>query len=251
MKTRALIIIALLALAGFTMAQSRRGLLMSRGSGGTGGGSDACTDCTNETFEGTGTSVAGWKYGDNSAGIVTNIDYTTSPAPIIGSQSALLKNADSQAAYLNLTVATASEHWVRMAVIFTNTVVNNMRIFTAEDNVGGRNLELRLVSGTLRVTHGSATATTASTMSANTVTYIWVHYLKGSGANGVADVGFSTTKTRPTTGGTFASLSNGTAAADTVDIYLNVSDFSFGSGIAGVIYDDVSFSRTGVIGNYP
>lgn len=214
------------------------------------GGGDACSSCTNETFNGAGTVIPGWKYGDNSAGVVTNVNYATAPAPLNGDQSLLIRNPDSQAGYLNLTVATASEHWVRMTINITNTVVNNMRIYTAEDNVGGRMIQVQLISGAMRIVCGTANATTVSTLSANTTYYVWIHYLKGSGANAVADVAFSSSKTRPTSGDGFAQVTNGSSTADVVDIYLNVSDIAFGSGIMGVIYDDVSFSRS-QIGDVP
>lgn len=68
-------------------------------------------------------------------------------------------------------------------------------------------------SGTVQIKHGSATATTAMTLSINTHYRIWITYTKGSGANGVLTIYISTTDTKPASS---ATLSNGTATTDAV-----------------------------------
>jgi hypothetical protein len=212
---------------------------------------DPCTGCSNETFEGTGTVLDGWKYGDGTAGIVTNVDYATAPAPLSGSQSLMAKNANSQQAQLQLTVPNVGEIWMRCIVTLTNTIVNNMRLLRVDDNVGGVMLSIEVQSSGLRAVSGTGNATTVSTLSADTKYYLWCHYKKGTGANGVADVAFSTTKTRPTSGNNFAQTSAGSTTGNANDVFMNVVDVSFGPGVIGVIYDDWSFSSVSQPGDFP
>jgi hypothetical protein len=67
----------------------------------------------------------------------------------------------------------------------------------------------------LKITHGSATASTVSGVSADTDYNVWVHYKKGTGSNGEMSVGFSTGTTEPTSGDNYASLTNGTSTNQT------------------------------------
>jgi hypothetical protein len=214
-------------------------------------GGDPCSNCTNETFEGTGTVVAGWKYGDGTSGVVTNVDYTTSPAPLNGAQSLLIRNPDSQTGYLQLTVPSSGEVWMRATLLFTNAVVNNLRVWCVTDNVGVIQAEVRMISGAARIICGSANATTAGTLSPNTPYNFWFHYLKGTGANAVADVAVSSTKIKPTSGSGFAQTTTGTATANVQDVFMIVNDPTFGGGIGGVIYDDFSFTQLAPIGDFP
>jgi hypothetical protein len=134
--------------------------------------------------------------------------------------------------------------------MFTNTVVNNMRIFRADDNVGGIMVSVHVQAGALRVVCGTANATTVSTLSANTLYYGRIRYLKGTGANAVASVEFSTSKTLPGSGNGFAQTTTGSSANNVLDVFMVVNDPTFGGGIAGVIYDDFSFSPSS-IGDFP
>jgi len=220
------------------------------GSGG-GGSGDPCTGCTNETFEGTGTSVAGWKYGDNSSGVITNVDYTTAPAPLNGSQSLLIRNPDSQAGTLNLVIPSSAQVDLRWMMVLTNTIVNNTRLIKLDDNVGAAMFEVQVQATSLRVVHGTANATTVSDLAINTLYYCWAQYVKGSGANGVGSVRFSTSKVKPSSGDGVASLTTGSSVNNATDFYFIVNSVSFGSEISGVIFDDLSISVGGSIGDFP
>jgi len=210
---------------------------------------DTCSTCTNETFEGTGYSVAGW----SEAGSVVNEDYTTAPAPIIGSQSLLIKNVAFDTAYSEINLPNATEGWMRVGVVLTNTAVSTWYVLMMADSGGGEMASVIVQAGKLRIKCGTATADTATSITANTTNYIWMHYLKGTGANAVADVGFALhpTKTRPTSGGTFASLANGTSTANVQVFRLGGGDLTFGGAEAGAIYDNVSMTTLGVIGDFP
>lgn len=73
-----------------------------------------------------------------------------------------------------------------------------------------------LATGVVRVLWAdfSANVSTVGTMSSNTTYHVWTRYKKGTGANAIASVGFSTDGTRPTSGNNYAEL---TAGAYTVD----------------------------------
>lgn len=82
---------------------------------------------------------------------------------------------------------------------------------------GGECARIRVTAtGALSIRAGGGTdVATSSTMSTGTTYHIWMKYVKGSGSNAVVEAGFSTDGTRPTSGGTFATQTAGTATTDT------------------------------------
>lgn len=212
--------------------------------------SDPCTGCTNETYEGTGVVVSGWIFGGGT-GSITNVDYATAPAPIDNSQSFLIRNPANDNSFSYINMPNTGEIWWRFKMILTNTVVNGARLWIVADNTFTLRAGIEIRSSGLRITHGTANATTVATMSANTTIHVWGHYLKGSGANGVADVAWSTAKQKPTSGNNFASVSTGTSTQNQQQCGPYVSDVDFAGVVAGVIYDSVSLSTTGPIGDFP
>lgn len=211
---------------------------------------DPCTGCTNETYEGAGYAVAGWTE-DANAGAIRDEDYTTSPAPLNGSQSMLVRNPGSDVAFSYINMPNATEVWFRFAFIITNTIVNNMRMVIVADSGFSEQASIQVQASGLRIVVGTANATTVSTLTANTKYYCWGHYKKGTGANAVGDVGFSTTKVRPTGGNGFAQTTTGSSTANAQQIGPYVNDVSFGSGIQGVIYDDFSLTTISQPGDFP
>jgi hypothetical protein len=98
-------------------------------------------------------------------------------------------------------------------------------------------------TGALQIFDGSGSSSTGGgTVSANTSYYIWLHRLKGSGANGVADVYISTTTTKP--GAATLSISNGSTTADAANIQI------YNNGGDTMITDYLRVSTT-VIGSAP
>jgi hypothetical protein len=63
---------------------------------------------------------------------------------------------------------------------------------------------------TLEITDGSASADTVASISANTTYWLWLHYKISTSDNGIAEIGFSTDGTKPTSGNSFASITTGT-----------------------------------------
>jgi len=236
----------------FSVFAERRATILARNrAGGGGGNGDSNSGGTNETYEGTGTVVAGWRYGDNTAGAVTNADYTTSPAPLNGSQSLLLRGTSGNGAYtiLNTPAGTTQMH-LRWMMIITNTVVSNSRLIWCADNAAVSQMQVQIQSSGLRVVCGTANATTVATLSAGTLYYCWADYVKGSGANATAKVAFSTSKTRPTSGNNFASLSNGTSTGDARETGPWCQDLNFSVHV-GTIFDDFSMNLSQEIGDFP
>ncbi len=78
-------------------------------------------------------------------------------------------------------------------------------------------------SGALVVIHGTANASVTDSVPADTWVHIWFKYVQGTGADGAAELSWSTTTTRPTTGTKFTSLSNGSLTSTVDRIYLGSS----------------------------
>lgn len=246
---RLLIILPLLLMLALSATATRRAILLSKPlTAGGGGSGDPCTGCTNETFEGTGTVVAGYIYG---GGGITNVDYATSPAPLVGSQSFLIRNDAFAGSYQEKLMPTATNGAMRFMFNITNTVVNGVRIASFADTGGSVQIQIQVQGGKLRIAHGTATADTVTSVSANTTYYCWLYGQKGTGANGIANVAFSTSKTRPTSGNGFAEVTTGTATLDLAIYSLFVSDLAFSGASSGIIYDEVSRKTGTAIGDYP
>lgn len=213
---------------------------------------DACSSCTNETFEGTGYAVAGWT--ESLGGGIVNEDYTTAPAPILGSQSLLAKNVAFASSFTEINLPNSTEGWMRFALVLTNTAVTGWYVATFADSGGAAMARLSVQGAKLRVECGAAiTADTATSIVANKTNYIWFHYKKGTGVNAQADVGFAEhpTKTRPTGGGTYAQTLLGTSTVNCQLFRLGGGDDDFVGAEAGGIYDNASLTTIGVIGDFP
>ena len=99
-------------------------------------------------------------------------------------------------------------------------------------------VRIRLTStGALEVRPAGGTAiATVSTLSATTLYHVWVHYVKGSGADGYASIAFSTDGTKPTSGNNFRESTNGTGTLDANKLRL-------GPGTAGSTTQDLTFDK--------
>lgn len=213
---------------------------------------DPCTSCTNETFEGTGTVLTGWRVGDNtSANNITNVDFTD--VALTGSQSLWLGNPDSQSSYLAKTIASTANVGWRFSMYVTNASINaatNMQVVTVDDNVGNPMASVVIHATGFRINHGTANATTATQIPAQTKVYVWGRRVAGSGANGTAYVAWSTGKVKPTSGNQYASLSNGSTTANTTDFGFWLKDIAFGSQRCGIVIDDVGIYPGGEPGDF-
>jgi hypothetical protein len=112
-------------------------------------------------------------------------------------------------------------------------------------------LNLRVTTtGELQGQLAAGTITTVATISESTTYHVWIHWKSetGGSANGVADIAFSTTGTKPVSGDNFAQLTN-----NTTEEYMNRVFFGLEGSTAGTgeyIFDTVRISNT-VIGDNP
>lgn len=213
---------------------------------------DPCTSCTNENFNAAGYDLTGWTEG-GANGSITNKDYTTAPAPIEGVQSLLLKNPGFGNVFTYINMPNSGEVWVRFAMVITNTIVNGVRVFYIADSGFTQLASVEVRSSGLKVICGTGNATTVATLNPDKTNYVWIHYLKGSGANAVADVAFREhpTKTRPTSGNNFAQTTAGTSTANQQQCGPYVSDVDNNNSIGGIIFDQMSLTTIGQIGDFP
>lgn len=201
-------------------------------SGGTG-------DILTETFEGSnsGYDNTGWSNFVGSAGI--NPDYTG--VVLAGSQS-LRINATTTDQSIIKTISDPNECWIyfQYRPVTSSGGVATRGILTGFN--GSIKFSIAVASGGLLVvSHNAASATTSAGMSVGTTYNIWAYYLKGTGANGVASVAFSSTTTRPTSGTAFASLTNGDSTTALHELVFASDDSGFGMD---AVFDTIKVSST-------
>lgn len=163
-----------------------------------------------ESFEGTGYENSWTEAG------TPNEDYTT--VVLDGSQSlGLVSSGDSSYA----SFAAQSSVWFYCMFRFPSATNNNTsHLIQLRDSGGAEVCGMRFASGGVyTISHGTANASSAASAYASATTYhIWLHYTKGTGANGTLDLYFSSTSTQP--GSPSLSITTGTATADAAQIFL-------------------------------
>lgn len=208
---RTLLLTALLALSAFLFAgpvpqTPARGVVVA----------SSGTFLINQGFEGTGfDNSETWSAGS------WNSDYTTSPAPLVGSQSAYASEVAGTMSSPSFTAQ--AEVWFYFRINFTTNAAANNTSF-AEIRAGGTTvfqLKHRTGNKLLVTCAGASTGDTVNTISNGTTYHIWCHYIKGTGANAVASVGFSSDGVRPIIGNGFQTTALGTATGDATLIRFN------------------------------
>jgi hypothetical protein len=178
----------------------------------------------NQGFEGSGyDNSESWSETSGSP----NEDSTTSP--IVGSQSLRISGAVAVIAK-SPSFTAQSTLYVYFRMRTSGNPGGGRRFFYIRDSSNNVLLEcLQNSTGTVTARAGtSGGSTTSGTLSASTDYHCWVKYVKGTGANAVAEFGFSTDGVRPTTGANFISDGSGSAAVDADHI-------AFGNNAAQVI----------------
>lgn len=162
----------------------------------------------NEDFEGVGTP-SGW-------GVVGTPSFDNVASPLSGVQD-LIQNATANSD-ANYVFTDAAEIWIAFELSYNTLPTASSLIIALYDSPGFTKAGAIIfdVNGKLSASDGTATSTTTDIMATGTKYYIWLHVLKGTGANAVIEVEFSTTNTRTGAGNKYAVVTTGN-----VDVNLN------------------------------
>jgi len=198
------------------------GFIRNRAAAAGGGPNPPASPLLNQKFEGTGyDNSETWT--ESLGGGIVDEDYTATV--LDGSQSLRIQNAaGGGVSYTAETFTAGGERWAFCKIRLTSLeAVAVTRSIAFWNNVGATLAAVEInTSGTLHLVCGATTADTVDAMSTGTTYYMWFHYLKGTGANAVADVGFSTTSTRPTSGNKFVQITTGSPTTDAVEFAIHV-----------------------------
>ena len=182
-----------------------------------------------ENFEGVG-KPSGWV--DNTG----TPDYDYSVDPIVGAKSLML---DGTVARENNYVdfSDTGNVWTRFAVMTLNVASGYNEIFYIR-NVGTRLASLKTFpDGRCQLISGSSTPIYASSIADNVPFYVWINYVKGTGANSEAHLYFSTTIKRPKSPS--LSITGETLTLDANRIFLDCVRVG-----NSVVFDEITVSDT-------
>jgi hypothetical protein len=181
-----------------------------------GGGGGSPTYLINQNFEGTG-----YDNGESwTEGGTWDEDYTTTV--LTGSQS-LFQDGLGGGSNTSPDFAPSS-HFTLYLQFRLNTAVNNSELLVVRSgaNADLANLVYR-AGGTLRSSCGGVNFETSDAISTGQKIHVWIEFTKGTGANGLGSIGWSTDGTRPASGNKFAQTTSGDATADAVRIRLEAN----------------------------
>lgn len=167
--------------------------------------SDLSSYIVSEDFEGTGAPSL-WTAADSGI----DYDYTTSPAPLVGSQSlGIVGTAKYCTRQLGSTYTEA--HCFFRVRIPTSSANNHIEFRNSSGQVQGR---LTFRSSAVRIEHGGVSADSSGSAHANECV-LWVEYIAsfGSGSNGVMRLYINRNSTSETKPSLAASISTGTGGA--------------------------------------
>lgn len=184
-----------------------------------------------------GTTASGW----TDSGSV-NWGYT--PA-LVGSFSINCPASTSNGSLINFAAQGEVYGFFRLSKNGTPTNTNEQIIsFRNSSNLPVATLVARPAALVHRVMAGSTSSGTGASIANNTALAIWLHYLKGTGANSVCDVYIQTDGTENKPGAAYLSVTGGNATTDCSRL-----------AIAGVVGADMTFDKirvsTTAIGSNP
>jgi hypothetical protein len=119
----------------------------------------------------------------------------------------------------------------------TGSGQNNSAKLTLSRTGVANDLEIAFqAGGIIGVKHGTVNVTGAYTMGEGTNYWIWFHFAKGTGANGVAEVFVSTSDSRPGSAEVVLTSGDGTASPSAVSMQATAEQ---------AFFDDIKLSETG------
>ena len=194
-----------------------------------------------ENFEGTGYENTWTESGTGTK----DEDYAT--GPLEGSQSLRLVFASHNGlTYATLPSSEGTLEWYFM-VNFATLPASGKVFARLRDASSNSLLRLEVSTGNiLRIRHGTGTVATVDTITTGTTYHIWLRYVKGTGSNGQGSVAFSTDGVRPTSGNSYAALTNGSLTADANQVLFGTENTSAWEGLFDRVIAD-----TGTIGDNP
>lgn len=200
-----------------------------------------------ENFEAAGGFENVWTIDGGSTGLL-NPSASTSGLSLEGSKCLHIVNAASYALCYSDFASTHDQINVNLQLrVHTGTPSWNW-IFSVK-NSGGSDVIQMWISPTLQIslTDGVDGPLPADTLTTDTTYYIWFRYVKGTGANAIQEIEFSTTPTRVGSGTKYAITSNSakTDAIKTITLGNTNANSTF-----DIYYDRIRCSDS-VIGSNP
>jgi len=116
-----------------------------------------------------------WTPTTSGTGTVDPVN-ATSPAPLIGTQSGRFTTATGTAFITSPTFTAAPEAWGYMRFRPVTVQAGNRNWIIGQNSTTDLMVIRRNTAGTLRVAHGTATATTVGTVSAGTTIHLWWYF---------------------------------------------------------------------------
>lgn len=201
------------------------------------GGTPAPTYLASESFDPAGYDLSWTETG------TPDEDYTTSPAPLEGTQSIYLPGcsaATDQKAYVAFTVTAGQPQEFYWLINFTALDMTSQKTLAVASTTGNARATINISStGQLCATaFGGTTVCTVTTMAEATTYHVWGRYLPGTGADAFASTAFSTDGVRPTSGNNYAESTNGTVTVNTNRLEL-WGDYGTGTNCISAIFDKV------------
>ena len=163
-----------------------------------------------ENFEGTGLP-AGWTE------VAGSPEWDITDNALEGSQSVRLACTTSyEGGYTNFTGQ--ADLWVYFMLRATNFTVGDA-ICSIRDSGGTQIAKFQATSGSnWDLYHGTVESTPTGTYAESETLHIWLHYVKGTGANGVMSAYVSSTTTKP--GSPTITMTNGDSTSDAAQVAL-------------------------------
>lgn len=190
-----------------------------------------------ETLEGPGYLNPG-NWSESLGGGTITDDYTGTV--LAGSYSLFIENSAGTGTTVTRNTAPASATGtLYFFFLFRPLVISaQTRIFVFENSMGTEVCAVDIkADGALIINNGTANATTTGVMSMNTTYFVWGFYAKGTGADGLAYIAFSTTGTRPTSGpGNYAEVTTGSMTTDVTDTAVKITN---NGGQSSAIWDTI------------
>jgi hypothetical protein len=158
------------------------------------------------------TAGTGW-----TTGGTVNFNYTI--WPIEGRPTLQLQGSS----FADFTTSATFTEWYGYTIFRTSTLPSGVANGFMNFQVNGTTTMLAIrinTDGTVTLSHGGGTQVASTgAITINTPYHVWFHYKAGSGANGIASVGFSTNAQEVVAGPNYISIVNGvgTQAVNTWD----------------------------------